>query len=152
MLINISIYPRTLSQTIQETRPPSLNLKDLVADVPMDADEPGVVVKLLEVGTIGPREMFGEISLVLSTTRAASVVSTTPVELFVLNKNDFVRKITGKTFDVIRENLHLYKSERVIREQYFEAIKWEHYKQSLVKDVLANRDAREKARKLNAYF
>jgi CRP-like cAMP-binding protein len=105
------------------------------------------VIKLLEIGTLGPREFFGEVALVLSTTRLASVVSVTPVELLVLSKNDFVRKITGKTFDVMRDAIDAYQTDDDLRKKYLEGVKWEKYKVQQVNKLLKEKEQRERVLK-----
>jgi glucose-6-phosphate 1-dehydrogenase len=44
-----------------------------------------------KLNTLGPGDFFGELSLLFSTPRTASVRATTPCDLFVLNKAEFVQ-------------------------------------------------------------
>lgn len=42
------------------------------------------------VGTLGPGDSFGELALIAGTPRTASVVTTEPCEMMVLNRPDFI--------------------------------------------------------------
>jgi CRP-like cAMP-binding protein len=67
-------------------------------------DEYGTAIYLIEAGnadvlddhgdvieTLGPREVFGEIGLLLTTQRTATVVARTPMRLLTLSGQDFDR-------------------------------------------------------------
>jgi CRP-like cAMP-binding protein len=108
-----------------------------------EEDQP--IMKLLEVGTIGPREYFGELALIeTGSLRAASVISTTPVDLLVLSKNDFARRIAPakKTFDLLVEASTRYASPQDLRDAYFKQKRWEEYKKKLVSDIVVDKEKR----------
>lgn len=100
--------------------------------------------KLLEVGVLGPREFFGERGVILNQPRAASVLSISPVELLVLQKTDYIRKVAGsKTHQLMIEAIDRYPSEEKLKAAYHKQIKWTSFKEGLVRDIKNNKNSRK---------
>ena len=86
---------------------------------------------------------FGELALLAGRDKGrhtASVVTTTPVELLLLNKYDFYHCIGARTQQIMRNYAaKFYLDDTSIRSQIKEQHRWETYKKDLLKDVLRAR-------------
>ena len=121
-------------------RPESAMRARVTTDTSRLGDE--VEPKLLDIGTLGPRQYFGEVGLLLNIPRLASIVSVTEVTLLCLPKNDFVRRIEGPTLDMLRENISYYPDMTAVKKAYHEQLEWDKYKHRIVKDVIQDKRVR----------
>eukprot|EP00163_Fabomonas_tropica_P027389 TRINITY_DN525_c0_g1_i4.p1 TRINITY_DN525_c0_g1~~TRINITY_DN525_c0_g1_i4.p1 ORF type:complete len:183 (+),score=35.36 TRINITY_DN525_c0_g1_i4:388-936(+) len=101
------------------------------------------IKKLLEIGTLGPREFFGEVALLTKEgLRECSVVSTSPVEVYTLGKNDFNRRFTGKTLELLRDHVARYPQDDDLKAAFKQQRTWERYKKQLVDNILKEKKLR----------
>ncbi|XP_011698331.1 PREDICTED: uncharacterized protein LOC105456180 isoform X2 [Wasmannia auropunctata] len=64
--------------------------------------------KVVDMGTMQPGDMFGEIALLHRIPRTATIVTNTPVDLLLISQNDFDNVLRGsltKKWDVLRDAL-----------------------------------------------
>lgn len=101
----------------------------------MQADAP-----VLEIGELTKHQFFGEVALLESKRRgkkswphAASIVSTTRVELLVLSRYDFYHHISEETQDLMLQyGSKFYLTEDKIRSSIDKQHRWDSYKQELM--------------------
>jgi len=56
-----------------------------------------VAIDGIQVNTLGPGDGFGEIALLRDIPRTATITTTSPVELFALDREPFLAVVTGNT-------------------------------------------------------
>ena len=92
----------------------------------------------LEVGWLREGDFFGEIGVVQKSIRRASIVAYTTVELLVLSKWDFNRRIDGEAMNVILRAVAMYDSTDNLRKEFVRTRRWEAYKKSLVDSIVSS--------------
>eukprot|EP00033_Pygsuia_biforma_P002267 GCRY01002512.1.p1 GENE.GCRY01002512.1~~GCRY01002512.1.p1 ORF type:complete len:415 (-),score=89.58 GCRY01002512.1:600-1844(-) len=104
--------------------------------------EKEVEKKVLQIGTLGPGEYFGEVAVINGCARTCSIVTATKVEAYLMTKLDFRRYIVGKTLEHMVEYASKYPSEEAIRNGYYKQQRWEHKKSQIVDEVLRQKEYR----------
>ena len=97
----------------------------------------------VEVGWLRQRDFFGEIGVVRKSMRRASVVACTTVEVLVLSRWDFNRRIDGEAMSAIHRSVQSYTSTDNLRKQFVETCRWEAYKKDLVDSIIATKNKRK---------
>eukprot|EP00002_Diphylleia_rotans_P017197 TRINITY_DN3338_c0_g1_i5.p1 TRINITY_DN3338_c0_g1~~TRINITY_DN3338_c0_g1_i5.p1 ORF type:complete len:341 (+),score=63.95 TRINITY_DN3338_c0_g1_i5:180-1202(+) len=97
--------------------------------------------KLLHVGILVAGDYFGEVALLKSTKRTATVMSTSIVELLFLPKNEFSRRITHGPLDLLREQSEKYPSADELLKAYRTQKKWGEYKQKIVSSIVSTKES-----------
>ncbi len=65
--------------------------------------------QLVPVATLVANQYFGEISLFLNSTRTATVISLTEVDVYVISKIEFIQKMTaGNTLKLFKEQVRIH--------------------------------------------
>ncbi|KAK2964164.1 putative cAMP-dependent protein kinase regulatory subunit [Blattamonas nauphoetae] len=97
------------------------------------------IPRFVEITHLGPKDFFGELSLLEANPRATSVIAHVPLTCLVLSKMDFGRIIAGATLQALREYSKQYTPRAEIFRLFCEKQKWADYKKSLVVDILATK-------------
>ena len=92
----------------------------------------------LEVGWLREGDFVGEIGVGQKSIRRASIVAYTTVELLVLSKWDFNRRIDGEAMNVILRAVAMYDSTDNLRKEFVRTRRWEAYKKSLVDSIVSS--------------
>ena len=94
---------------------------------------------MIQVDTVGPRMMFGEIGVASQTKRRLTAVCSTNVELLVLSRIDFYSKLKPDTIRSFRRVARSMGSdaggEAQVKEKLFQRMKWEAYKVRLLDEL-----------------
>eukprot|EP01018_Ginkgo_biloba_P024775 Gb_02727 [translate_table: standard] len=94
----------------------------------------------LEIGALYEGEFFGEIDPLHQSKWKASILTVTPVEVFVLQNSDFHRYIDKDRVACLSENE--FKSVEHIYQEYQKTRKWALYKRKVMREVLEFRRQR----------
>ncbi|KAH7826214.1 putative Cyclic nucleotide-binding domain containing protein [Monocercomonoides exilis] len=86
------------------------------------------IPRFVEVTRIGVNDYFGELALLNSVPRSASVVAHVPLTCLVLSRIDFGRFIAGSTLQAMKEASKRYVSREEITRLFVEKQHWDQYK------------------------
>ncbi|KAA6362908.1 MAG: hypothetical protein EZS28_041565, partial [Streblomastix strix] len=97
------------------------------------------IPRFVEITQIGPYDFFGELGLLNTAPRSASVIAHVPLTCLVLSKIDFGRFIAGTTLQAIKEFSRRYTPRAEITRLFCEKQKWAEYKKTLVADIVSHK-------------
>jgi CRP-like cAMP-binding protein len=93
---------------------------------------PPTEYQLVDLGLLGPRQFFGEVGVLNSAKRSASVFAKTKVEVFILSAGDFLARMPESARTYFQQYQKFYPtatdSVRLLAQQN----KWSHFKASCV--------------------
>lgn len=90
---------------------------------------------MLDIGELGPKDFFGEATMSTNEPRRCSVVACGNVELLVLNRYDFLKRVMmdERTVTALRAfGDEYYKSEKYLLHMFEKCYLWDQYKETLV--------------------
>ncbi|KAL1496887.1 hypothetical protein AB1Y20_014467 [Prymnesium parvum] len=90
----------------------------------------------LQVATLGPRDVFGEVGVMLDTPHTASVVAASEVRFLAIHKADLLTLADSSLIGRLTEAANGYPSEAQLKQQLVLGNHWRAYKEALVTGVL----------------
>ena len=98
---------------------------------------------MIQVDTLGPRMMFGEVGVAEQSKRRLTAVASTNLEVLVLSRIDFYSKLKPETIRSFRKVARSVKGGdqqmSAVKSGFFETMRWEAYKVGLLESLALGR-------------
>ena len=107
---------------------PSRSVSHVPVTVPRTVLEP----HLLDLGRLGPGWFFGELGVLRSEARSASVYAESSCELLVLSRSDVFGRLPAECLRFLEEYAaHFYAPTAELKQQFKQQRRWEQFKQRM---------------------
>ncbi len=100
-------------------------------------DLPAPQYEVVDLGTLGPKQFFGELGIFSDKVRSASVMChSSKVEVLIMSKGDFLSRMPDSALEYFKGCKKYYHSEDAIVKHLSQQSKWKKFKESFVHAAL----------------
>ncbi|GAB4820559.1 hypothetical protein N2152v2_007605 [Parachlorella kessleri] len=104
--------------------------------LPYDEAHEGPEDVYVEIATLGPNEIFGEVGAPEGEWRHASIITTTYTELLELTRHDLLTRLRGTCRVALEALTEQYPTDEALLDSLAQNIEWQRYKHRLVAGAL----------------